>query len=109
MRRRWEDVDAFVLFLATGAAIRIVAALLDDKRRDPALVCVDEAARFAVALTGGHEGGANLLAHRVAAAVGADPVVTTASDVVGTGLACKAPLILEDFTPPQNVSHRRAP
>ena len=83
---RWADIDALVLFLATGAATRIVAPLLRDKRADPAVVCVDEAARFAVALTGGHEGGANLLAHRVAAILGAEPVVTTASDSTGTGL-----------------------
>jgi cobalt-precorrin 5A hydrolase/precorrin-3B C17-methyltransferase len=82
----WDGVDAFVLFLATGAATRIVAPLLADKRSDPAVVCVDETARFAVALTGGHEGGANLLAHRVAHALGAEPVVTTASDSGGTGL-----------------------
>jgi cobalt-precorrin 5A hydrolase / precorrin-3B C17-methyltransferase len=86
VRSRWEQVDAFVLLLATGAATRIVAPLLADKRTDPAVVCVDENARFAVALTGGHEGGANLLAHRVARALGAEPVVTTASDSAGTGL-----------------------
>jgi len=86
VRSRWNDVDAFVLMLATGAATRIIAPLLADKRADPAVVCVDEAGRFAVALTGGHEGGANLLAHRVAHALGAEAVVTTASDSRGTGL-----------------------
>lgn len=76
----WNDVDAFVLFLATGAAVRIVAPLLTDKATDPAVVCVDEAGRFAVALCGGHAGGANALARTVAAALGATPVVTTATD-----------------------------
>ncbi len=47
------------------------------------MVCVDDAARFAVALAGGHGGGANALAQRVADALGATPVVTTASDAVG--------------------------
>ncbi len=77
---RWGEVDAFVLFLATGAAVRIVAPLLSDKETDPAVVCVDEAGRFAVALCGGHAGGANALARTVAAALGATPVVTTATD-----------------------------
>ncbi|HEV3352798.1 MAG TPA: precorrin-3B C(17)-methyltransferase [Acidimicrobiales bacterium] len=86
VRSRWAEVDAFVLFLATGAATRIAAPMLADKQTDPAVVCVDEAGRFAVALTGGHEGGGNLLAHRVAHALGAEPVITTASDTVGTGL-----------------------
>ena len=79
---RWAEVDAFVLFLATGAAVRIVAPLLADKATDPAVVCVDEAGRFAVALCGGHAGGANALARTVAAALGATPVVTTATDSV---------------------------
>src|SRR5207249_9393869 len=35
VRARWADVDAFVLFLATGAAVRIVAPLLRDKHTDP--------------------------------------------------------------------------
>ena len=78
----WGGVDAFVLFLATGAAVRIVAPLLRDKATDPAVVCVDEAGGFAVALCGGHAGGANALARTVAAALGATAVVTTATDSV---------------------------
>jgi cobalt-precorrin 5A hydrolase/precorrin-3B C17-methyltransferase len=80
---RWGEVDGFVLFLATGAAVRIVAPLLGDKATDPAVVCVDEAGRFAVALCGGHAGGANALARSVAAALGATLVVTTATDAAG--------------------------
>ena len=80
---RWAGVDAFVLFLATGAAVRIVAPLLRDKATDPAVVCIDEAGQFAVALCGGHAGGANALARSVAAALGAVAVVTTATDVRG--------------------------
>ncbi len=80
----WPRLDAAVFFLATGATVRLVAPLLADKRTDPGVVCVDEARRFAVALTGGHEGGANALAARVGALLGAQPVVTTASDATGT-------------------------
>ena len=83
LRQAWKECDALVLFLATGAAARLVAPLLEDKLHDPGVVCVDDAARFAVALTGGHGGGANVLAHRIAEALGATPVVTTASEAVG--------------------------
>jgi cobalt-precorrin 5A hydrolase/precorrin-3B C17-methyltransferase len=83
VRQRWPDVQGFVLFLATGAAVRIVAPLLADKARDPAVVCVDDGGRHAVALCGGHGGGANALAREVAALLGAAPVVTTATDAVG--------------------------
>jgi cobalt-precorrin 5A hydrolase / precorrin-3B C17-methyltransferase len=97
LRRAWEECDAIVLFLAVGAAVRLVAPLLEDKRRDPGVVCVDDAGRFSVALAGGHGGGANGLAERVAGNLGATPVVTTASDVasvpaldsLGAGLGFK--------------------
>jgi cobalt-precorrin 5A hydrolase/precorrin-3B C17-methyltransferase len=83
LRQAWEECDSIVLFLATGAAVRLVAPLLESKHHDPGVVCVDDAARFAVALAGGHGGGANALAGRVADTLGATPVVTTASDAAG--------------------------
>jgi cobalt-precorrin 5A hydrolase / precorrin-3B C17-methyltransferase len=83
VRDRWATVDGLVLFLATGAAVRIVAPLLADKATDPAVVCVDEAGRFVVALCGGHARRANELAEWVAAELGSMPVVTTATDAVG--------------------------
>ncbi|MDA8274717.1 MAG: precorrin-3B C(17)-methyltransferase, partial [Actinomycetota bacterium] len=83
IRRLWAEVDGLVLLLAAGAAVRIVAPLLAGKGEDPAVVCVDESARWAVALVGGH-GGANALAREVAALLGAEAVVTTATDATGT-------------------------
>jgi cobalt-precorrin 5A hydrolase / precorrin-3B C17-methyltransferase len=79
----WTESDGVVAFMAAGAAVRLAAPLLTGKRADPGLVCVDDAGRFAVALAGGHAGGANRLAARVAEAVGAEAVVTTATDVLG--------------------------
>jgi cobalt-precorrin 5A hydrolase/precorrin-3B C17-methyltransferase len=79
----WRECEALVCFLATGAVVRLVAPLLADKATDPGVVCVDEAHRFAVAVVGGHGGGANALAVDVARVLGAQPVVTTASDAVG--------------------------
>jgi len=82
LRSAFAECDAVVSFLAVGATIRVLAPLLGDKRSDPAVVCVDEVRRFAVALLGGHHG-ANELAQRVADVLGCEPVVTTASDAVG--------------------------
>src|SRR5450755_1604408 len=90
LRTAWAQCDAVVAFVATGIVVRVLAPLLDDKRRDPAVVVVDEAGRHAIALLGGHAGGqlagvggANALAERTAATLGAQPVVTTATDVRG--------------------------
>ncbi|MFE9655156.1 precorrin-3B C(17)-methyltransferase [Micromonospora sp. NPDC006431] len=82
LRTAWAECDAVVAFLAAGAVVRILAPLLGDKRTDPAVVVVDEAARHAVALLGGHAGGANALAAEVGALLDARPVVTTATDAV---------------------------
>ena len=93
-RERFQEEFAqrsqWVLVMATGIATRFVDGVLQDKHQDPAVVVVDEAGRHAIALVGGHEGGANALAYRVANAVGAIPVVTTATEaakplVVGIG------------------------
>jgi cobalt-precorrin 5A hydrolase/precorrin-3B C17-methyltransferase len=78
----WAPDAALVLCMATGAAVRLVAPHLAGKDRDPPVVTVDDGGRFAVALVGGHHG-ANALARRVAEALGAQAVVTTASDVLG--------------------------
>ncbi|MDY7104520.1 MAG: precorrin-3B C(17)-methyltransferase [Actinomycetota bacterium] len=83
VRAHWDEVDGFVLFCATGIAVRVIAPLLGAKDTDPAVVCVDEAGRFAVALCGGHGGGANDLARSVAELLGAEAVVTTATDTTG--------------------------
>ncbi len=78
----FAECDLIVSHLALGATTRIIAPLLRDKHTDPGVVVVDEAARFAVPLVGGHGGGANALAVRLAEGLGATPVVTTATDSV---------------------------
>jgi cobalt-precorrin 5A hydrolase / precorrin-3B C17-methyltransferase len=83
LHRAWNECDGIVFFLATGAAVRLIAPLIENKHRDPGVVTVDDANNFAVALCGGHEGGANALAARVAETLGGTPVITTASDSVG--------------------------
>jgi cobalt-precorrin 5A hydrolase/precorrin-3B C17-methyltransferase len=82
LHQAWNECEGIVLFLAAGAAVRLIAPLLENKHSDPGVVTVDDAASFAVALCGGHGGGANALAARVADTLGATPVVTTASDSV---------------------------
>jgi len=83
VRRAFGECEQLVCFLATGAVVRLVAPLLSDKASDPGVVCVDEGGRFAVSLVGGHGGGANELARAVGKLLGAEPVVTTATDAVG--------------------------
>ena len=81
--RAWAECELIVSHLALGATTRLVAPLLRDKRTDPGVVVIDEAGRFCVPLVGGHVGGANDLARRIADGLAATAVVTTATDALG--------------------------
>lgn len=74
--------DALVCIMAVGACVRLIADHLGDKHHDPPVVAVDDAAAHAVCVVGAHHGG-DELTRRVAAALGATPVVTTSSEVLG--------------------------
>ena len=78
-----------VAIAAAGIVVRLLAPQLADKRQEPPVLVVDEAGRFVVPLLGGHRG-ANDLARALAAAIGAEAVVTTAGDA-RFGLALDAP------------------
>jgi cobalt-precorrin 5A hydrolase len=84
LQRLFSEHRELVLFMPVGAAMRLLAPCLKDKHTDPAVVCVDDAGRFAVSLLSGHLGGADRLAQEVALALGATPVITSASQVTGT-------------------------
>ena len=72
--------DAIVAIMSCGIAVRMIAPFLRSKWTDPAVVVVDCALRHAIAVTGGHHG-ANEIATRLSV-LGADPVITNASEVV---------------------------
>ena len=75
--------DLLVFVGACGIAVRKIAPYVRDKRTDPAVVCVDEQGTFVISLLSGHIGGANGLTKTIAQAIGAVPVITTATDVNG--------------------------
>ncbi len=74
--------DALVVFLPVGAAVRLLAPVFAGKKRDPAVVCVDDAGRYAISVLSGHAGGADELSRRVADALGGQPIITSASDAL---------------------------
>lgn len=76
--------DCHIFIISVGAVVRMIAPLIKDKKVDPAVICLDDDARFAICLLSGHVGRGNAFTSRVAQAVDAQPVITTASDVRGT-------------------------
>ncbi|MGQ9745245.1 MAG: cobalt-precorrin 5A hydrolase [Dissulfurimicrobium sp.] len=81
--RIWADYHGFVFVMAAGIAVRAIAPHIKDKKKDPCVVVVDECGSFAISLLSGHIGGGNALARRIADIIGAQAVITTASDTLG--------------------------
>ena len=82
---KWfHQADALIFIAATGIAVRCIAPFVQDKFRDPAVLVMDENGKFVISLMSGHAGGANRLCGLLAETVGAQPVITTATD--GRGL-----------------------
>jgi len=83
LAQHWREMDGFVCIMATGIVVRAIAPLLQGKEHDPCVVVVDEKGHHAVSLLSGHLGGGNDLARQVAAMLGGEAVITTASDTLG--------------------------
>lgn len=96
----WKESQGLVFVTAAGIAVRLCAPLLESKAKDPAVVVVDDRGTHAISLVSGHGGGGNDLARKIAVMVGAEPVITTATDVSGQPafdtLAAKARLRVEN-------------
>jgi cobalt-precorrin 5A hydrolase len=80
----WGSYDGLVYVVSLGAVVRTIAPFLKGKDEDPAVVVVDDSKRYAISVLSGHVGGANALTEQVAEALGAQAIVTTASDVRAT-------------------------
>lgn len=79
----FNGYDRIVFIGAAGIAVRYMAPFVEDKRKDPAVVVIDPVGRYVIPLLSGHLGGANAYAEEVAKAMGAEAVLTTASDSLG--------------------------
>lgn len=101
VKEAFSSSRALVFIGATGIAVRAIAPLLKGKAVDPAVIVMDEKARFVVSLVSGHLGGANCLTEEIAALLNAVAVVTTATDV--NNLPCIEDVALEFNLAIENV------
>ena len=86
----FDDVDAIVFICSLGICVRVIAPFIKSKTTDPAVVCIPNGGLVAISVLSGHLGGANELTAELADILGAQPIITTATDIMGI----KAPDII---------------
>ncbi len=77
----FTEYETFIFVGALGICVRSIAPYVQDKATDPAILNLDDHGQFVQPVLGGHLGGANELARRLARILGAQAVITTASDL----------------------------
>lgn len=97
--------EEFVMIMAAGIVVRSISSYLASKRDDPAVVVVDNGGKYVVSLLSGHLGGANKLSREVAAILGGQAVITTASESLGLpALDLVAEQMNMGVWPPENMT-----
>ena len=77
---QFSRFDALVFIGALGICVRAIAPCVRSKYTDPAVINIDSSGNHVISVLSGHIGGANRMTLRLAAILGANPVITTQSD-----------------------------
>ncbi|MCW6088578.1 cobalt-precorrin 5A hydrolase [Clostridium sporogenes] len=108
VKKSFQDYDAIIFISSTGIAVRAIASFIQSKDKDPAVIVIDSVGRYVISLLSGHLGGANELTEKIAKTIGAEPIITTATD----NLNIKAPdiiakennLVIEDLKKAKEIA-----
>lgn len=84
LRDTFQSYNCHIHIISVGAVVRMLAPLIKDKKLDPAIVCVDDRAKFSVCVLSGHVGRGNYFTNKISKILDNLPVITTASDVSNT-------------------------
>ncbi|PWV56182.1 precorrin-4 C(11)-methyltransferase [Chitinophaga sp. S165] len=81
LANNFSTFDTLIFIGALGICVRSIAPYLQDKKEDPAVINMDDRGMFVQSVVSGHIGGANDITRKLAAAIGAQAVITTSSDL----------------------------
>ncbi len=81
LKNIFNSYDCIVGIMATGIMVRNICGLLKHKIKDPAVLVADETGEHVLSLVSGHLGGGNDFAVKIANLIGADPIITTSTDL----------------------------
>ncbi len=78
---RFADNEAIIFVGATGIAVRAIAPSVKDKLSDSPVIVIDDMGKNVIPILSGHVGGADKIAVTIAELIGAEPVITTSTDL----------------------------
>lgn len=79
--RQMKGADFLIFVGAAGIAVRAIAPFVASKVSDPGILVVDVKGQYVIPLLSGHLGGANDFSEQIASYIGAQAILTTATDV----------------------------
>lgn len=104
----FQSSKAMIFIGACGIAVRAIAPYIKNKTVDPAVIVIDDCGNHVISLLSGHIGGANELTLLIAKEIGANPVITTATDVNGRfsvdSWAVKNSLLISSMNAAKDIS-----
>ncbi|HCW53362.1 MAG TPA: cobalt-precorrin 5A hydrolase [Clostridium sp.] len=107
-RKAMKECDGIIFISSTGIAVRAIAPYIQKKDKDPGVVVVDLSEKYAINILSGHLGGGNELTLKVAEILGAQSVITTATDnmnIIGPDMiAKKYNLIIDDLKTAKDIA-----
>lgn len=103
-----ENYKAIIFIGSTGIAVRAIAPYIKSKDIDPAVLVIDNSCKYVISLLSGHLGGANEFTLEVSNILGAQPIITTATDNLGICapdmIAKYNDLIIDDLKKAKEIS-----